>query len=131
MSTLPPSDALKELFLMQEKFSSSVGVPIGAELTDQQKSFWINQHCNALSNEVEELRDSIPWKWWKKSEPDFQNAKVEVVDLFHFVIASALILGMTPEDLLEAYKKKMEVNIRRQQLGYTKETKDPTDCKHI
>ena len=37
---------------------------------------------------------------------DDQNAKVEIVDLFHFLISLAQVMGMTPEDVYQAYVKK-------------------------
>ncbi|MEC8329690.1 MAG: dUTP diphosphatase, partial [Verrucomicrobiota bacterium] len=57
------------------------------------------------------------------------NAKVEVVDLFHFLISIAQVLGMSPEDVYEAYVKKNKVNHNRQERGYTE--KDEADSRHI
>jgi dimeric dUTPase (all-alpha-NTP-PPase superfamily) len=54
---------------------------------------------------------------------------VEVVDLFHFLISLAQVLGMSAEDVYQAYLKKNEVNFRRQETGYT--VKDETDSRHI
>jgi dimeric dUTPase (all-alpha-NTP-PPase superfamily) len=83
-----------------------------------------------MQQEMSELIDSVPWKWWAKyQEFDEQNAKVEVVDLFHFLISLAQVLGMTPEDVHEAYLKKNKVNHERQDSGYVK--KDEDDSRHI
>ena len=60
---------------------------------------------------------------------DEQNARVEVVDLFHFLISLAQVLGMSADDVYEAYLKKNEVNFQRQDSGYTE--KDHDDSKHI
>ena len=77
-----------------------------------------------------ELIDSVPWKWWAKYQKfDEQNAKVEVVDLFHFLVSLAQTLGMTPDDVYQAYLKKNAVNHLRQESGYAK--KDEADSKHI
>ena len=54
---------------------------------------------------------------------------VEVVDLFHFLISLAQVLGMSADDVFEAYMKKNEVNFQRQDSGYTE--KDENDSKHI
>ena len=56
-------------------------------------------------------------------------ARVEVVDMMHFLISAALVLGMTANDLFEAYTKKHRVNLDRQESGYT--VKDESDNKHI
>ena len=82
------------------------------------------------SKELAELTDSVPWKWWAKyQEFDKQNAKVEIVDLFHFLISLAQVMGMTAEDVYEAYLKKNKVNHNRQDSGYQK--KDENDSRHI
>jgi len=60
---------------------------------------------------------------------DVQNARVEVVDLFHFLISLAQVLRMTPDDVYNAYLKKHQVNIERQESGYSK--KDEADSRHI
>jgi dimeric dUTPase (all-alpha-NTP-PPase superfamily) len=51
------------------------------------------------------------------------------VDLFHFLISLAQELGMSAEDVFNAYVKKNEVNFKRQEGGYTE--KDHADSKHI
>jgi dimeric dUTPase (all-alpha-NTP-PPase superfamily) len=77
-----------------------------------------------------ELIDSVPWKWWAKYQKfDRQNARVEVVDLFHFLISLAQVLGMSSEDVFHAYVKKNEVNFQRQDAGYV--VKDEADSRHI
>ena len=42
--------------------------------------------------EAAELVDSYPWKHWKNidAEPDYENIKIEVVDIWHFVMSEAL-----------------------------------------
>jgi dimeric dUTPase (all-alpha-NTP-PPase superfamily) len=83
-----------------------------------------------MSQEMAELTDSVPWKWWAKYQKfDEQNARVEVVDLFHFLISMAQVLGMSADDIFTAYSKKNEVNFKRQDSGY--HTKDQHDSKHI
>jgi dimeric dUTPase (all-alpha-NTP-PPase superfamily) len=72
----------------------------------------------------------VPWKWWARYQTfDEQNARVEVVDLFHFLVSIAQVLGMTADDVYQAYLKKNEVNHKRQESGYT--VKDPSDSEHI
>jgi len=42
--------------------------------------------------ESAELIESYPWKHWKSihAEPDLENIKIEVVDIWHFVMSQAL-----------------------------------------
>ena len=99
-------------------------------LNDEEKTHWILNYIRAMQQELAELTDSVPWKWWAKyQEFDQQNAKVEIIDLFHFLISMAQVMGMTAEDVHEAYLKKNKVNHERQQSGYAK--KDENDSRHI
>lgn len=43
----------------------------------------------AIIMECAELMDCFPWKWWsdKNKEIDFDNVKIEVVDIWHFILS--------------------------------------------
>ena len=122
-------DQLQEIFRMQEELNRRIGVDT-SNLTDEEKVKWVLNYCRAMTQEIAELTDSVPWKWWAKYQKfDEQNARVEVVDLFHFLISLAQVLGMTSEDVFQAYLKKNAVNHQRQNKGYA--IKDEHDPKHI
>jgi dimeric dUTPase (all-alpha-NTP-PPase superfamily) len=124
-----PPDQLQELFRMQKALNTRIGVQTDG-MSDEDKTKWILNYCRAMSQELAELTDSVPWKWWAKYQKfDEQNARVEVVDLFHFLISMAQVLGMSADDVYQAYLKKNEVNLRRQDTGYA--TKDDSDSRHI
>lgn len=114
---------------MQESLNQRIGVNT-AGLTEEEKTKWVLNYCRAMSQELAELTDSVPWKWWAKYQKlDEQNARVEVVDLFHFLISLAQTLGMSADDVFVAYCKKNAVNLQRQDTGY--QVKDHGDSKHI
>src|SRR6202142_1395686 len=122
-------DQLRELFRMQRELNRRIGVHTDA-MSEEEKTKWILNYCRAMSQEIAELTDSVPWKWWAKYQKfDEQNARVEVVDLFHFLISMAQVLGMDADDVFAAYVKKNQVNFKRQESGYT--AKDEGDSKHI
>ncbi len=122
-------DKLDEIFAQQDALNKRIGVNTD-NMSDEEKAKWVLNYTRAMQQEIAELIDSVPWKWWAKyQEFDEQNAKVEVVDLFHFLISIAQVLGMTPEDVYEAYVKKNKVNHNRQDSGYTE--KDEADSRHI
>lgn len=123
------SDQLRELFRMQRALNLRIGVDTGT-MDEAEKTKWILNYCRAMGQELAELTDSVPWKWWAKYQKfDEQNARVEVVDLLHFLISMAQVLGMSADDVFAAYVKKNEVNLRRQDSGYV--AKDHTDSAHI
>ena len=122
-------DKFDEIFSMQDTLNKRIGVNTDG-MSDEDKAKWVLNYTRAMQQEMSELIDSVPWKWWARyQEFDEQNAKVEVVDLFHFLISLAQVLGMTPEDVHQAYLKKNKVNHERQDSGYVK--KDEDDSRHI
>jgi dimeric dUTPase (all-alpha-NTP-PPase superfamily) len=122
-------DQFRELWRMQKALNERIGVHT-YEMSEADKTKWILNYCRAMTQEIAELTDSVPWKWWAKYQKfDEQNARVEVVDLFHFLISLAQVLGMSADDVFAAYLKKNEVNFKRQESGYTK--KDEHDSRHI
>ena len=122
-------DQLRELFRMQKALNERIGVKTDA-MSQEEKTKWLLNYCRAMTQELAELTDSVPWKWWAKYQNfDEQNARVEVVDLFHFLISAAQVLGMSADDVFQAYLKKNAVNFQRQESGYA--TKDQNDCKQI
>jgi len=122
-------DQLRELWRMQKALNDRIGVNMEG-MSEEEKTKWILNYSRAMTQEIAELTDSVPWKWWAKYQKfDEQNARVEVVDLFHFLISIAQVLGMSADDVFAAYLKKNEVNFKRQDSGY--HTKDAHDSKHI
>jgi dimeric dUTPase (all-alpha-NTP-PPase superfamily) len=122
-------DKFEELFRMQQALNERIGVHTTG-MNEEEQTKWLLNYARAMSQEMAELTDSVPWKWWAKYQKfDAQNAKVEVVDLFHFLISMAQVLGMSADDVFNAYLKKIEVNFRRQESGYA--VKDEADSKHI
>ena len=84
---------------MQDALNKRIGVNLPPP-SDEEKAKWILNYTRAMQQETAELIDSVPWKWWAKYQKfDEQNAKVEVVDLFHFLVSLAQTLGMTADDV--------------------------------
>lgn len=126
---MPNPDMLNEIFRLQSELNLRIGVDT-TKMPDERKPEWILNYCRALSQETAELTDSVPWKWWAKYQKfDKQNARVEVVDLFHFLVSLAQVLDMTADDVYQAYLQKNQVNFERQDTGYV--AKDANDSKHI
>jgi len=122
-------DKFEEIFRMQDALNRRIGVALPPG-TDDEKVKWILNYTRAMQQELGELVDSVPWKWWAKYQKfDEQNAKVEIVDLFHFLVSLAQTLGLSADDVYQAYVKKNQVNFQRQESGYVR--KDEADSKHI
>lgn len=122
-------DRLEQIFEMQAALNKRIGVDTSA-MDDKQKVDWVLNYSRALQQELAELVDSVPWKWWAKYQTfDAQNARVEVVDLFHFLVSVAQVLGMSAEDVYQAYLAKNKINHQRQDSGYV--VKDHDDSRGI
>ena len=126
---MPDQDMFREIFRMQKELNARIGVRPD-EMTEEEQQTWTLNYCRALSQELAELTDSVPWKWWAKYQTfDKQNARVEVVDMIHFVVSLAQALGLSPDDVYALYMKKNEVNFQRQDSGYAE--KDENDNKNL
>jgi hypothetical protein len=84
-------------------------------------TLWLRRFLSAIVAEVKELGDSIPWKWWRDEKTDMQNVRVEIVDIFHFLLSAAAASGMTGEDFINIYYQKRRINLDRQVHGFKKD----------
>ena len=79
---------------------------------------WFLKFEKALTQESAEAIDSLNWKWWKKDKDDWDNVKVELVDMLHFWVSMCTIAGMDAQDVFDLYQKKHQLNVKRQDEGY-------------
>lgn len=75
------SNIFKSMVLLQHNFNLQV-----AEDYLERKFNW----NNAIIAESGEMLESLGYKWWKHQEVDINNAKVEAIDLLHFVISDTV-----------------------------------------
>jgi dimeric dUTPase (all-alpha-NTP-PPase superfamily) len=126
--TVPP-DKLEAIFALQEALNRRIGVDT-VTLDEPAQIEWTLNYIRAMQQELAELTDSVPWKWWAKYRQfDRQNARVEIVDLFHFLVSIAQVMGLSAEDIYQAYLKKNQVNYQRQDSGYA--VKDENDTRGV
>ena len=48
----------------------------------------------AIHQEIAEAVDWINWKWWKKSETNYEELKVEMIDILHFFASMCNTVGV-------------------------------------
>jgi dimeric dUTPase (all-alpha-NTP-PPase superfamily) len=124
-------DRLAEIFELQKSLNARIGVNTDTlQGNPEEQVKWLLNYARAIQQEAAELTDSVPWKWWAKYQKfDSQNAKVEVIDLMHFIVSSAQVLGMDAEEFFRMYTAKHAVNHARQDAGYAK--KDEADNRGL
>jgi len=111
-------DKLEEILKLQNDLSSKVSLSRDQfiELSDSEKTVWVNNYLMAISNEMEELRRCFPFKWWKLNQTlNMDEARKEWIDVLHFVMNLGLVLGfkLDGSDIYEEYFHKNKINTER------------------
>ena len=108
-------DRLESIFALQKGLSEMMDL----SRYPNDKEGRVSALCTAIMHEAIELQMTTNWKWWKKPiEFDETHAREELIDIWHFVVQASLELGLTPDDILDEYKRKNEINRERQRNGY-------------
>ena len=109
-------DKLYEIFVLQIKLHDRL---IAAKRYPPTIDKQVSGLCTAIIHEAVELQRLTSWKWWKQIQPiDYQKAREELADIWHFVVDLSLVLGLTPEKLVEEYQRKNLINHKRLDEGY-------------
>jgi dimeric dUTPase (all-alpha-NTP-PPase superfamily) len=119
-------DMLKTIFQKQKElhqtimtYSSSIDSQYSKKFLSLSNEERISALCTAIIHEAVELQRLTNWKWWRKMlEFDENQAKEELIDIWHFVVDASIELGMTPQNILDEYVKKNQINKDRQKNGY-------------
>ena len=115
----PPADRLERIFAAQGRVTAETGVrPRGYPIDTEGR---VSALSTAIIQEAAELQNTTNWKWWKRCAPgqfDKAHAREELIDVFHFAVQAAIVLGMGPDDLVAEYERKAAVNVQRQRSGY-------------
>ena len=118
-------DKLDQLFEMQRRLTERILGPNAYQTLQNDAPEWILKLSRALQQETAELIDCVPWKWWAHYQKfDRDHAKVELIDILHFVILLAQTRGMDAEEIFRIYQQKNKVNLQRQDSGYLEKAKD-------
>ncbi|HSG84066.1 MAG: dUTPase [Nitrosopumilus sp.] len=108
-------DRLETIFKLQQGLSDMMKL----DRYPKDSEGRVSALCTAIMHEAVELQRTTNWKWWKTPvEFNEAEAREELIDIWHFVVQASLELKLTPDDILEEYKKKNEINRERQRSGY-------------
>ena len=108
-------DKLDSIFSLQKGLTRMMNLDRYPKETEEK----ISALCTAIMHEAVELQRTTNWKWWKTPAAFNQTeAKEELIDIWHFVIQASIELNLTPNEILDEYKRKNEVNRQRQKDGY-------------
>ncbi len=108
-------DKLEKLIEMQRDLASVLASPRYPSKAEER----ISLLCTAIIHEAIELQRLTNWKWWKNpTDFNIEDAKEELIDIWHFVLQATIELNMTPEDILKYYSKKNNLNKERKKMNY-------------
>ena len=109
------ADRLQTIFKLQKGLAEMMNLDRYPKDSENR----VSALCTAIIHEAVELQRTTNWKWWKTPTPfNEAAAREELIDIWHFVVQASLELNLTPDDIVEEYKKKNEINRKRQRTGY-------------
>ena len=91
-------DKMLKCLQLQDEINKRINKKWTKERTEEDffRAIWL---------ETAELMEELPWKWWKKTETDYDNLQIEVVDIFHFLLSLILLkhYKLDHEDFFTGY----------------------------
>ncbi|MBT6119841.1 dUTPase [bacterium] len=116
---------LQDIFDKQIELNEKINPSLYTDIKDPDiRRKWFLNFELALRQESAEAVDSLNWKWWKKDEEDWDNVKIELVDMLHFWVSMCSVSGLDAKEVFELYFKKNKLNHKRQDEGYKEGTYD-------
>ncbi len=108
-------DRLKTIFRLQKGLAEMMNL----DRYPKDSEGRVSALSTAIMHEAVELQRTTNWKWWKTPTSfNKADAREELIDIWHFVVQASLELDLTPDDIVEEYKRKNEINRDRQRNGY-------------
>ncbi len=74
-------EQINQMLILQDEMNAKVHPEWRKQQFEWYRAIWL---------ESAELMDHHGWKWWKKQQPDIQQIRLEVVDIWHFGLSSLL-----------------------------------------
>ena len=90
------SDEAISMLMTMASLQDEHNVQVHAEWKEQGHDYY-----RAIWVECAEMLDHFGWKWWKKQEPDINQVKLELVDIWHFALSELIRSGQLNESLGE------------------------------
>lgn len=81
---------LKVMLELQDSMNTHVHAEWRTQNFEWYRAIWV---------ECAELMDHYGWKWWKHQPPDYEQVKLELIDIWHFGL-SLLLVKHCPQDLI-------------------------------
>lgn len=86
-------EKLVEMLMLQDETNRKV-------FPDWRYRLTVTDFRVAFLVEAGELADHLGYKWWSQKEPDLDQARMEVVDMWHFLMSEWMLSGLGLDSLL-------------------------------
>lgn len=119
-------NTLADVFEAQKELNEKTIPHLYAMLKENpsEREIWLIRYELAMRMEMAEMIESLHWKWWKHQETDWDNVKIELVDILHFWVSMCTVAGLEADEVIALYFKKNKLNHKRQDQGYQDGTYD-------
>ncbi len=107
-------DKLEKLIKMQRNLATVLTSTRYPTKMEERISFL----CTAITHEAVELQRLTNWRWKKPTVFNEEEAKEELIDIWHFVLQATIELNMTADDIVKYYSKKNKINKKRKKMNY-------------
>ena len=104
---------MSDYFSKISELQHSLNCLIGRDtINNPDKIMWFYDYCQAMQDEIMELKNCINWKWWTKESKDHgqynviidpKNAKIEIIDILHFYVSLVQILDVNLDEFNYAF----------------------------
>lgn len=113
------------------------------ETKENKKShFIIYDYIVEYLKTINQIKNRTNWKWWSKTVKDdptsqfkkiikYDNIRSDLIQAFKILMKIFYHLKMTPENILDIYKQKCQINHNRQNENYDVSTKTEKDNKDL
>jgi NTP pyrophosphatase (non-canonical NTP hydrolase) len=118
------------LYVLQRDFQARLLGDHPVNLDGPAKMAYIREMAYALTDELHEATAETGWKSWATSNHINRPAYTgEMADVFIFMMNLLLVADITPTELMDAVRKKISKNHKRQDDGYDGVTTKCPQCK--
>ncbi len=95
-------DKIEEMLLLQNRMNLKVNTSWA--LKDYP---WYRAACV----EASEMIDHLGYKWWKHQEPNIYQAKLELVDIWHFCLSDLMVKGLDIKDIYNIVESMLKKSV--------------------
>lgn len=86
-------EKLVEMLMLQDETNRKV-------FPDWRYRLTVTNFREAFLVEAGELADHLGYKWWSQKEPDLDQARMEAVDMWHFLMSEWMLSGLGFDSLM-------------------------------